>query len=478
MKIFNSFLIWQLIIIGALIVSGSLLTLIISEDIKNSSIERTEKIYSNFIHTNVDVQFSHDDFETEDIKSSQIRFGSFFDELQNPEIIGIKVWAEDTTILYSNNDQIIGSKFPENPRFQKAMQRETVTILRDYDSKEKMTTTNVDQVLAVYVPISDEKEVYGVIETYVDPTFLNTSISDTTRTISLIIGIVILIIIIIIIINFQINKKQIIDPIKQIENLTNEISNGNFKKMDNKTKSHTNEIQNLTNNIYQMIDSMETSRNKLIKAERFSAIGELSARIAHDIRNPLGVIRTSLENIKIKSDDPEYINKTITKCDSAITRITHQINEVMDFLKDAPLNIEPIQLSDLLKSLMRGIEIPKGIDVILPTNDVSILGDKIKIESLLYNLITNATQKLKNSGIITIKSSNEPDNMVKILVQDDGESIPKEVMKKIFDPLFTTKQSGTGLGLASCKKIVEQHNGLISVSNEPVTFTIILPNAN
>jgi signal transduction histidine kinase len=477
-KIFNSFLIWQLIIICTLIISGALLTLTISEDIKNSSIDRTQTIYSNFILANVDVQFSHDDFQTDDIKYVQKRFDSFFNELQNPEIIGIKVWAEDATILFSNNDNIIGLQFPDNPRFQKSMQREVVTILRDYDSKEKLTTKDVHQVLAVYVPISDENDVYGVIEAYIDPTFLNTSIVDTTRTISIIIGIVILIIIIIIIINFQINRKQIIDPIKEIEILTNEVSKGNFKKSSRNSKSSTNEIQNLTNNINNMIDSMESSRNKLIKAERFSAIGELSARIAHDIRNPLGIIRTSLENIKIKTDDPEYIKKTMIKCDSAISRITHQINEVMDFLKDSPIDLEPIQISNILESLQSNLDIPKGIKMRSPTSDVIVLGDKIKIESLFYNLITNAIQKLHDNGIITIKISEEPENMVKITVEDNGESIPKENIKKIFEPLYTTKQIGTGLGLASCKKIVEQHNGLIYVNNDPVTFTIILPGAN
>jgi signal transduction histidine kinase len=107
---------------------------------------------------------------------------------------------------------------------------------------------------------------------------------------------------------------------------------------------------------------------------------------------------------------------------------------------------------------------------------VNVLGDKIKLESLMYNLIINSVQKLNGNGTITIKA--DEDDILKkskITISDDGDPIPEEFLFKIFEPLITTKQHGTGLGLASCKKIIDQHDGLISVSNNPVTFTIILP---
>ena len=216
----------------------------------------------------------------------------------------------------------------------------------------------------------------------------------------------------------------------------------------------------------------------LVKSERLAAIGELSARIAHDIRNPLGIIKTSLENIKTNRENPEFVERSMFRCNRAINRIAHQIDEIMDFLKDSPLELESISLLTSLQSIKNGLEIPDGIKLILPTNDVFILGDKIKIESLFYNLIINAIQKLDDKGTITIRASNEADNMVKIKVEDDGAPIPEDDLKKIFEPLFTTKQKGTGLGLASCKKIIEQHVGYMSVSNDPVTFAVILPSGN
>ena len=214
---------------------------------------------------------------------------------------------------------------------------------------------------------------------------------------------------------------------------------------------------------------------KLIEIERLSAIGELAARIAHDIRNPLSVIKNSLGNIQLIKNDPENMNKTIVRCDRAVDRIAHQIDGVMGFLKESPLELTRLSLLEIIQSAVLGIPKNEGVEIIIPTKNARILGDKVKIESLFHNLIINAVQKLNNKGTITIKASEEHDNLTKITISDDGESIPEESLIKIFEPLFTTKQHGTGLGLASCKKIVAQHNGFISVSNNPVTFTIILP---
>jgi len=213
---------------------------------------------------------------------------------------------------------------------------------------------------------------------------------------------------------------------------------------------------------------------KLVEIERLSAIGELAARIAHDIRNPLSVIKNSLGNIKLLKNDPENIEKTIDRCDRAVERIAHQIDGVMGFLKESPLEMNQLSLKEIIDSVISGISIKK-VEIIRPTKDVFVLGDKIKLETLFYNLIMNAIQKFESKGTITIKTSEELENKIVITVSDNGESIPEKSIKDIFEPLVTTKQHGTGLGLASCKKIVEQHNGTISASNNPVTFTIILP---
>jgi two-component system sensor histidine kinase HydH len=92
----------------------------------------------------------------------------------------------------------------------------------------------------------------------------------------------------------------------------------------------------------------------------------------------------------------------------------------------------------------------------------------------MYNVIFNAIQKLVDKGSITIIfESNNHENIIKI--QDSGEAIPKNIIEKIFEPLFTTKHQGTGLGLASCKQIIEEHNGTIHAENNPTSFIIKIP---
>jgi len=110
----------------------------------------------------------------------------------------------------------------------------------------------------------------------------------------------------------------------------------------------------------------------------------LSARIAHDIRNPLSVIKNSLGNIKLIKNDPVNIDKTIERCDRAVDRIAHQIDGVMGFLKESPLEINRLSILEIIKSAILGIPNHEGVNIIVPTKDVSVLGDKIKLESLFY----------------------------------------------------------------------------------------------
>ncbi len=216
-------------------------------------------------------------------------------------------------------------------------------------------------------------------------------------------------------------------------------------------------------------------QKEMIISTRFSAIGELAARIAHDIRNPLSIIRTSNANLRITKDNPEAFEKALNRINRAIDRITHQVDDVMDFVKDSKLQLESTSLLELFNSIIGDMTISDEIKVHLPTNDITLQADKIKLISLFSNLIMNAVQAMDNKGVITIRISKKLNDSVNIEVENTGSSISDEIIGKIFDPLFTTKQIGTGLGLASCKKIVEQHHGTISVTNAPVIFKITLP---
>jgi two-component system sensor histidine kinase HydH len=161
----------------------------------------------------------------------------------------------------------------------------------------------------------------------------------------------------------------------------------------------------------------------------------------------------------------------------AIDRISHQIEDVLDFVRPSKMNFEKCLLNDLVNLALEKIVRPDGIKIILPTNFVYCTCDQAKMEIVLANLMMNSIQAMNGAGTIQIILHDTPNDVI-IQVVDTGCGIPENVLPKIFEPLFTTKQTGTGLGLASCKKIVEQHHGMInakSKENQGTTFSIILP---
>jgi len=221
------------------------------------------------------------------------------------------------------------------------------------------------------------------------------------------------------------------------------------------------------------IDEIKT--DKIIKDEKLKTIGELSSRLAHDIRNPLTVLQTSTDILKSKY--PEIYEKETQKFDAisvAINRIEHQIKDVLGYLTTKNLNITQNNLSEILDSALSGIQIPRKITVNKSNNNILFPCDFESMRIVFVNILHNAVQAMGESGKIEIQISRDMENIF-ISFENSGPSIPDNIMPKIFDPLFTTKQEGTGLGLVSCKNIVDKHGGEIAIKNNPTTFTVILP---
>ena len=222
--------------------------------------------------------------------------------------------------------------------------------------------------------------------------------------------------------------------------------------------------------------SMKTEFQERI--QRLSAIGESSARVAHDLRNPLGIIKNAIELIEISSNNStdEKMKKRIQMIKNATERMSRQITDVLDFVRTRPLQLEKNSLARILDSAIKS-SVPNMVKVSKPQNDVTILCDGKQLEIVFSNILYNAVQVMENSGNIKVKFVDDK-NHVKIYIEDSGPGISKENLEHIFDPLFTTKPGGTGLGLVSCKSIVEQHEGKITVTNNPTTFEITLPKNN
>ncbi len=218
-------------------------------------------------------------------------------------------------------------------------------------------------------------------------------------------------------------------------------------------------------------------RKKEISTSKLVAIGELSARFSHDIRNPLSNINMALDSIqnnkKLDLDKPtqeklEIISKNLR-------RISHQVDDVLDFIRIHPLKKEKLSLNSLLNESIEPLSVPKNIQIVLPPNNEFIFGDAYQLQIVFRNILNNAIQAIgEKEGKVTVRKKDDSQNIF-LEIEDTGPGFSSIDKKRIFDLLSTTKQTGTGLGLVSCKQIVENHGGAIKVRENPTTFVIRLP---
>jgi len=218
------------------------------------------------------------------------------------------------------------------------------------------------------------------------------------------------------------------------------------------------------------------SGNQGFEQNKLEMIGEMSSKMAHDLRNPLTVLQAHVELMQLKQEKQQDENLTysLTKMEDAITTITNQINDVMDFIRTPKFQFSCCDLKNVLTIISSGMHIPTTVKLDLLLDSQTVKCDVIKIKGVITNIIQNSIQAINARGqiIITLKEVNEN---VEIAISDSGNGIPEENLEKIFEPMFTTKPMGTGLGLASCRELIEMHKGTITVKNNPTTFTISLP---
>ena len=247
------------------------------------------------------------------------------------------------------------------------------------------------------------------------------------------------------------------------------------KNLSRMVKMRTSELVEQRDNLENLVAE---KTQEVLKSERLSAIGELSGRLAHDLRNPLSVMKMSVDLIKQASPDlkisDETVSKRINLIEKSIDRISHQVDDVLGYVRHSPLQLSEVFVNKIIRNSIDKINVPDDVEIIVSDNIQKINCDTEKLDAVFINILVNSIQAMHKGGKIEILI-NEKDNMIILEFIDSGEGISDENLDKVFEPLFTTKQKGTGLGLASCKNIIEQHQGEISVKNNPTTFIIKLP---
>ena len=227
------------------------------------------------------------------------------------------------------------------------------------------------------------------------------------------------------------------------------------------------------------ITEIQTLRERVIHSERMAALGELAARVAHEIRNPLisiGGFARRLEK-RLTDDTKEYAKIIVNE----VTRLENILKEILGFVKSSRVMKEKADINELLVEIIKFItpeilEKKNTIQQDLCGTPLMASIDNDRIKEAILNLVSNAAQAT-NYGSITLKTTRE-DNEAVIELSDTGCGIKPEDIKNIFNPFFTTKSQGTGLGLAVTHKIIQEHNGKIEVescASGGTTFKIYLP---
>jgi len=207
--------------------------------------------------------------------------------------------------------------------------------------------------------------------------------------------------------------------------------------------------------------------------ERVSMVGELTSRLVHDLKNPLSVISMSSQLMKMETTDEQVMNR-IKQIDESYDSIMIQIQDTLDYVKHGKLTFRDTLLSGIISKAIKMIEIPDEITVNQELKDITISADNLIMQVVFSNLLRNSVNAIEGKGQINIRVEEMKDK-VKIEFEDSGPTIPQKDLETIFDSMDITEFTGNNIGLVSCKKIIEKHNGEIKIKNNPTTFTIILP---
>jgi len=253
--------------------------------------------------------------------------------------------------------------------------------------------------------------------------------------------------------------------------------------------SGDDELSQLAQDINGMLAALEESQARFRDVERMAAIGETTAMVGHDLRNPLQVIVMTLDLIARKCDSifvsrtpmPEEL-RSVKGMLEKIGDQTRYMNKIVSDLQDYTKPMEPrfteTDLRLLLRDTVSTIKIPEAVDVVEKFDVSSVmLLDQYLMRRMFSNLILNAVQAMPDGGLLSLKCY-EADGAVYVSVGDTGEGIPEKNLERMFEPLFTTKAKGTGLGLPVSSRIVDIHGGDIVVESEVgmgTTFTVRLP---
>jgi signal transduction histidine kinase len=227
---------------------------------------------------------------------------------------------------------------------------------------------------------------------------------------------------------------------------------------------------------------LHTYREDLVaqqaKNERLSTFGQLVGSIGHELRNPLGVIETSLYILQGRVNGDERAEKHVGRIAEQVGIANDIITSLLDMIRDRPLQREKLQLGKVVEAAVSAVPHPDAVNVQVQGLDgVSVEGDAGQLRQVFVNLLINAVHAASPKGDVRVRAESF-NGKVHVAVEDSGPGVDESIRRRLFEPLVTTKAKGIGLGLALVKRIIERHGGTIAYEPPPsggARFVIHLP---
>jgi signal transduction histidine kinase len=409
-------------------------------------------------------------------------------------------------ILLDENGALLASTFPNAEDAREVIELTPSTIPEGEETYTKDVRLSKRTYQAAYTPVIIRQRSMGIMGNALPSNYVVNTEATSRNTFSLIFSLATLSVIII----GYILSQSIARPILKLRSISKAVAEGDlnqrtgFKRSDEigelaavfdlmtyRLRKRTEQAARLYQETLQRNEELarinarlQETQQQLIQSEKLAAVGQLTAGIVHDVKNPLAVIKGISEEIQEDGGlEPEVSTQITTIRDNA-TRATRIVTDLLKFARQSTPVMKRQNIVETLRTSVRLTDFiarKAGVEVQLevPEDTMMVTYDATQIEQVIVNLMQNAVQAMPDGGLLKLGLS-RTDNGVVISVEDTGVGIPEENLRRIFDPFFTTKPEGegTGLGLSVSYGIVSRHRGLIDVKStlgKGTAFTVELP---
>jgi two-component system, NtrC family, sensor histidine kinase HydH len=434
------FAIHSFICIGIMTV---VLWFIVSHYVIKEILDREWEATAEIIRTEAKEFLSAEDFTTKDRKSVGHKFEQLLEHITlMPNIVRFQVYNPKGVVIWSQDKKLVGKSFSENRDLQQAIGGNVVADVSSLSKEPNVPTRNpVQRSVEVYVPVYSEnrKELLGVFETYKKADVIYRDILNAR--IAVLIG----------------------------------AAGGGFLLY----LSLVVIVRQAAKKIDEQQADLLKMQAELLASQRWAAVGEMAAAVAHGIGNPLSSIRAAAQ-VAMLDCEPQNGEKPGNRTKENLQSIIQQVDRVqkrmqglLNFAKPLDRYPVPVEINGLVRDLVETLR-PRFEEALvtsrldLDSNLPKATLDLSHIEQAFMGLITNAIEATPKGGRVTIRTiayGTGSEGSVTVSVEDTGDGIPVENREQVFEPFFTTKPHGTGIGLTLAKKFVERNGGTIAIAN-------------